>query len=713
MACVSVLVLTCNRRPLLERCLAALRGQSRPPDEVLVLDNGSTDGTDALLARLAAEWPMLRVVAGPEEGSYAEARNAAVAASTGELIAFLDDDCEADRHWLARLVAALEDNRWDAAGGMVLPAAELHAPDGVGPEVLWAAGLMGEGLLGHLGGRLHLPSTSNLAFRRRAWEAHPFQELGGQRGDYGTGREDASWWRSLRRAGRPMGIAGRAIVWHHVPESRLAPGELLDRAAADGRAAWRRDRCTAAAPAAARDVVGWRVGALHDAWSHGIPLREAWFARKLWGRRQAEYLAAAVDDYGPDSLDPARRRNLVLGAVGHLLWSGFKLVGREFLVTLARAIRARVCPVENFDNPRHLLVVLHDFLGDAVLALPALAQLRAGLGPHTRITLLTGPTAGPLLADNLPDGIRLEILSPRRTRAADPRALHRLWRDLADLEPDAILLLYAHGLPLLPFFCLPAPVAGWTSDNGIGQRLWARLIDVPVAKPLHQTEVAAQLGLLQVVGVRGRMERPRLNPGAAARARAARILDEAGTRPGRHVVVHFEAGDRYKDWPADRMATVVRRLAERGLTVFLVGSRRGRPAAEREGLLSGGLPGVVSLHGALDGAELSALLVGARLFVGPDSGPAHVAQSVGAPTLVLFGMIAEHRWAPLPRWRGEPGPWGPAATVSATMGDLLEEELVGLPANHGLQLLSVEAVWGAVEALLEGREILPDGDETH
>jgi hypothetical protein len=47
------------------------------------------------------------------------------------------------------------------------------------------------------------------------------------------------------------------------------------------------------------------------------------------------------------------------------------------------------------------------------------------------------------------------------------------------------------------------------------------------------------------------------------------------------------------------------------------------------------------------------------------------------------------------------------------MGDLLEEELVGLPANHGLQLLSVEAVWGAVEALLEGREILPDGDETH
>ncbi|HND32173.1 MAG TPA: glycosyltransferase family 9 protein, partial [Myxococcota bacterium] len=64
--------------------------------------------------------------------------------------------------------------------------------------------------------------------------------------------------------------------------------------------------------------------------------------------------------------------------------------------------------------------------------------------------------------------------------------------------------------------------------------------------------------------------------------------------------------------------------------------------AERQRLLR--LPGCFSLHNDLNSDELAAILGGAALFVGCDSGPAHVAQAVGTRTVLLFGGTEPHRW---------------------------------------------------------------------
>lgn len=112
---VSVIVPHYNDLDNLVRCLAALRQQSWPADrlEIIVADNNSAGGVAAVEALGSGA----RVVAAPEQGA-GPARNRAAADAAGEVFAFIDSDCVAERDWLAEGVAAL--GRFDYAGGQVV-----------------------------------------------------------------------------------------------------------------------------------------------------------------------------------------------------------------------------------------------------------------------------------------------------------------------------------------------------------------------------------------------------------------------------------------------------------------------------------------------------------------------------------------------------------------------------------------------------------------
>jgi GT2 family glycosyltransferase len=102
---VSAVVLTYDGRELLEVVLPSLARQTRPADEVIVVDNGSSDGTGAWLA---AEWPQLKVLALARNVGVAAALNGGVAAATGEYVALLNNDLELEPDWLAEMTAGLE-----------------------------------------------------------------------------------------------------------------------------------------------------------------------------------------------------------------------------------------------------------------------------------------------------------------------------------------------------------------------------------------------------------------------------------------------------------------------------------------------------------------------------------------------------------------------------------------------------------------------------
>src|SRR5919204_5434173 len=86
---VSVIVRSYNRAAYLAQALESVLGQTRPPDQVLVVDDGSTDATLALLDTYRAS---VEVIALPHSGNPARVLNAGLEAATGDIVALLDSD---------------------------------------------------------------------------------------------------------------------------------------------------------------------------------------------------------------------------------------------------------------------------------------------------------------------------------------------------------------------------------------------------------------------------------------------------------------------------------------------------------------------------------------------------------------------------------------------------------------------------------------------
>ncbi len=102
---ISVIIPHWNAVHHLPTCLDSLRRQTYPHVEVIVADNGSTDGSLELLAR---DYPEVRVLALGENRGFAGACNAGIRAAQGEFVALLNNDTEAAPCWLEEIVAAFE-----------------------------------------------------------------------------------------------------------------------------------------------------------------------------------------------------------------------------------------------------------------------------------------------------------------------------------------------------------------------------------------------------------------------------------------------------------------------------------------------------------------------------------------------------------------------------------------------------------------------------
>lgn len=108
---VSVVMACRNGEALIGRQLEALAQQDfAEPWELVVADNGSTDGTAAVLAAYAERLPRLRVVDASDVAGAAHARNAGVAAATGSRIVFCDHDDEVAPDWLRAMARALDEH---------------------------------------------------------------------------------------------------------------------------------------------------------------------------------------------------------------------------------------------------------------------------------------------------------------------------------------------------------------------------------------------------------------------------------------------------------------------------------------------------------------------------------------------------------------------------------------------------------------------------
>lgn len=105
---ISVIVVNWDRKELLQACLGSLARQDHSSYEVIVIDNGSRDGSVALVKDLAGSYPVaLRLIENSSNRGFCAANNQGFAAGKSELVALLNNDAEAEPGWLTALEAAI------------------------------------------------------------------------------------------------------------------------------------------------------------------------------------------------------------------------------------------------------------------------------------------------------------------------------------------------------------------------------------------------------------------------------------------------------------------------------------------------------------------------------------------------------------------------------------------------------------------------------
>jgi GT2 family glycosyltransferase len=200
---ITVAICAYNAEATLRGCLEGCARIDYPNHEVVVVDDGSRDGT----AEVAAEFDV-RLIRQENQGLSA-ARNTALHAATGEIIAYLDSDAYPDPHWLTYLATAFADSDHVGIGGPNIvppdakPIEECVANAPGGPIHVLVSDTKAE----------HIPGC-NMAFRKEALLA-----IGGFDEQFRIAGDDVDVCWRLQAQGWTLGFSAPAMVWHHRRDS--------------------------------------------------------------------------------------------------------------------------------------------------------------------------------------------------------------------------------------------------------------------------------------------------------------------------------------------------------------------------------------------------------------------------------------------------------------------------------------------------------------
>lgn len=217
---LSVVVCTHDRPADLERCLTGLARSCRAV-EVVVVDSASDPPVESIVAAREAELPMLRYVYEPRPG-LSPARNRGVAETSGDVVAFVDDDAIPAPGWADEILATFERPRVGCAGGECVPRFEAARPDWLSDALLSFAGITSfGGPARRARSRAEWPFGANLAFRREALTAAgAFSPELGRVGDSLLSYEDTAMVERVIAAGWEVWLRPTAVVEHTVGAER-------------------------------------------------------------------------------------------------------------------------------------------------------------------------------------------------------------------------------------------------------------------------------------------------------------------------------------------------------------------------------------------------------------------------------------------------------------------------------------------------------------
>ncbi|MBI4472830.1 MAG: lipopolysaccharide heptosyltransferase II [Acidobacteria bacterium] len=294
-------------------------------------------------------------------------------------------------------------------------------------------------------------------------------------------------------------------------------------------------------------------------------------------------------------------------------------------------------------HPRKILIRGPNWIGDAVLAVPAMKALRARF-PEAEITILVRPwVAGLFSSAPFIDRVWSE---PRPTSLSDWKRITRHIRvqdfDLAVLLPNSFesaLMMYLSGIPNRVGYATDG--RSWMLTNAVA----------PAGEARHQVFYYLDL----VKSLSANVAEPSITIEATneERANARKLLSAEGIPHDAQFMV-LNPGAAYgsaKRWDTDRFGAVADALAsELRFAVAIIGSANERDVAETITIRLKSRAAVLSGKTSLE--TLIGVLAEASLMITNDSGPMHIAAALGTPTVAVFGSTDERVTSPFgPRTR--------------------------------------------------------------
>jgi lipopolysaccharide heptosyltransferase II len=306
---------------------------------------------------------------------------------------------------------------------------------------------------------------------------------------------------------------------------------------------------------------------------------------------------------------------------------------------LSRKEKLRIDP-----SARHkILLIRLRRIGDVVMTTPSITALKEALPRASLAYVVEEPYSRLVEGNPLLDKV---ITLPSGQRFIDfLRSVRRVRKEKYDAVVDF------HGGPrasLLTF------LSGANLKVGYNLKYKGFIYDIRIRRSRrngHWHSVEGHLNLIKALGL-APGEPPPLSlpqPRQEEKERVEKFWAENGLRGTKVIVLHIGAGNEFRDWGIDNLielAKMLTRLA--GIKIILAGSAEDQ---HREGeILKKSRTPLLSLVGKANLIELKEVISRAALFVGPDSGPMHIAAATATPIVALFGPTLPANFAP---WRAK------------------------------------------------------------
>lgn len=304
------------------------------------------------------------------------------------------------------------------------------------------------------------------------------------------------------------------------------------------------------------------------------------------------------------------------------------------------------------DQIRRALIIKLRHHGDVLLSSPVAAALQAH-APEARIDALVYAETAEMLTGH-PALDEVFVIDPAWKKRGALGRLAAEWGLVQQLKARGYDLIIHLTEDWRGAWLTRLLAPRWSVAPGMGGRggLWknsfTHFYAGPRGNPRHTVE--SNLDALRRLGLQPTPEQRRVTlvPGKEAEAKAIMTLRDKGLEPGRYVHIHAPSRWTFKCWTAEGWATVIKQLAQEGWTAVLTAAPGEREARIVDAILDHSDGHGINLAGQLSLKELAALSARAKIFLGVDSAPMHIAAAMDTPVVALFGPSGEHHWGPWP-----------------------------------------------------------------